>query len=270
MVEDIHSNERSLSEELTSTKHRLSETTNECSALREHIRTLETTQNTQLRQSVEEAVNHIKADLQRAHTSELGKQQETIHNLQKRNEELASRIMAAEDDKDRTHAAETQSMESGMRNLQHSLESLQRELKMKDEDAVRLERENGELKGQIAHLEEDSRLLAEGGTEAGKRLLADVNYYREQLEDGRRTLAERDGQITQLQSSQAETENLLICAQSSVDEKDTIIADLQRRGSGSEERNASLEARLIDMEREVAESKNSAEHVIEVRIKTPS
>ncbi|KXN82643.1 Cingulin [Leucoagaricus sp. SymC.cos] len=266
MVDD---NAHGLSEELSATKKQFSEITNECSALREHIRTLETAHNAQLRESVEEAVNHTKAELSRAHASELEKETEAVRNLRKRNEELASRVMVVEDDKaecNRAHAAEMQSVQSRMKNLQHSLESLQHELKMKDGHSTSLLRENEELKGRIAHLEEDSRVLAEGGAEAQKRLLEDVSHYKHQLGETQKTLADRDSQFTQLQTDKTEIENLLICAQASVDEKDSVMKDLQGHLSGIEGHNTILEGEVVKMEKELVDVKNSSQQTLQTTI----
>ncbi|KAJ3563159.1 hypothetical protein NP233_g9120 [Leucocoprinus birnbaumii] len=269
MVDEVQPTGLPLSEELSSLRQQLTETTNECSALREHISTLEGTSKAQLRQSVEEAVNHTKAELLRAHSSELDKHRETIQSLHKRNEDLASRVMVAEDtkaDSARAHDTEMQSLQFRMKNLQQSLEVVQHDLKMKDEHTSKLERENNELRGRTAQLEENGRVLAQGGAAAQTRLLDEVNQYRQKLETSQQTLAERDAQVQQLQSSKLEADNMLIKAQAVVDEKDMAIGELKARVTGYEERNASLEGRVVEMERELTETKNAADQTLQAKI----
>lgn len=268
-MEDTQATVRALSEELLVTQKQLTEAKNECSALHGHIRSLEGSHNTQLRQSVEEAVNHTKDELLRAHALELDKQKEIVRNLQQRNEDLASRVMVAEDEKadsSRAHNSEMQSLQSRIKNLQDAIEPLRHELKVKDEHAGALSRENNELRDRIVHLEEDGRVLAEGGAEAQKRLLADVNHYRHELEMTQKVLAERDAQVTELQTSRIEIENLLVCAQTSVDEKDKAIGDLQRENEGIEERNRLLEGRVVELEGRINETKNSARRDLQASV----
>ena len=230
---------------------KLTEVTNECSTFSEHIRTLESANNDKLCQSAEDTASCTKAELFCLHASELDQHKETNHHLQERNEELASRIMAVEDDKAeliRIHDEEMRSFQLKVKDLQHWIESLQQELKVKDEHMSKIGVENNGLRGRVMHLEEGGRVLAEGGVELQGRLWNEVNHCQTKLENISKILVERNAQFTQLQSSKVETENMLVCAQASVNEKDMVIKDLEHRLSGFEESNSSLKIQIQDYE----------------------
>lgn len=260
---------RSLAEELSATRQRLVESTNESSALHEHIRTLEKTQDEQLRQRVEQAVNHTKDELVRVHASEMENQQETVRALERRNEELLLRIKSLERETSElghAHNAEVKSLELRIQSLQESLESLQHELNTKDDKMVALVRENEDLRKQVVDIEKDSRVLAEGGKEAQRRLIDEVNQLRRHLQDAHALVMERDDQITVLQSAKAEMEVSLRGAQAVVDEREMVIGDLRRCGDVFGERNRLLEQKVVEMEREISDNKESAKRVLETTV----
>ena len=193
--------------------------------------------------------------------AEFDQQKEINHHLQERNEELASRIMVIEDDKAelmRVHDEEMESVQLMVKNLQHLTESLQQELNVKVEHMVEMSTENSELRGKITYLE-DSNVLTEGGVEAQKRLVDDMNHYQIELKNMQKILVERDAQITQLQSLKVETENMLGCVQASVDEKDMVINDLQHHLSSFEESNSSLKTRIQDYESRLTDADRMAQ-----------
>lgn len=176
---------------------------------------------------------------------------EINNHLQESNEELASRIMAVEDDKAelmRVHDKEMRSFHLKVKDLQHLIESLQQELKVKDEHVSETGALDSGLRGRVMHLEEDGRVLAKGGVEVRDRLLDDMNHCQTELENMQKILIERHVQFTQLQSIKIETENMLVCVQASVDEKDMVIKDLEHRLSSFDESNSSLKIQIQDYE----------------------
>ncbi|XP_006462717.1 hypothetical protein AGABI2DRAFT_186593 [Agaricus bisporus var. bisporus H97] len=253
LVEELQSTARSLNEELSAMQHKLNEATNECSALHEHIRTLESANDEQLRRSVEEAVKHAKDELLGSHASELGAQQDRILDLQKKNDGLTSRLVEIEQLKeksDRDSTTEINSLRRQLRDLQNSLESVQHDLKTKDDVVAGLNQRNEELYARIANLEAERSTLTEGAAEMEEGLLKDVGLLRHQLEDAQHTLSERDIQMSELQSEKAKVEDMLVRAHAVADEKEMVIGDLKRRGNGLEERNEELERKILDLERE--------------------
>ena len=230
---------------------KLTEVTNECSTLREHTRTLESASNDKFSQSAEETTSCTKAELFHSHASELDQHKNTSHNLQERNEELASRIMAVKDNKTElmhVHDEEMQSFQLKVKDLQQLIESLQQGLKVKDEHASEISVENGELRRKVMYLGEEDRVLAEGGVEVRGRLSDQVNHCQTKLVNIHKTLAERNAQSTQLKSSKVETENMLVCVQAPINEKDMVIKDLEHRLSSFEESNSSLKTQIQDYE----------------------
>jgi len=206
------------------------------------------------------------------HASELDQHKEISHNLQERNEELASRIMAVKDDKAElmhVHDEEMQSFQLKVKDLQHLIESLQQGLKMKDEHVSEISVENGELRRKVMYLGEEDRVLAGGGVEVRGRLSDPENYCQTKLEDIYKTLAERNAQFTQLKSSKVETENILVCVQASVNEKDMVIKNLEHRLSSFEESNSSLKQKIQDYESRLTDADRVAQ-ALRVELSTSS
>jgi len=194
--------------------------------------------------------------------SELDQHKETNHHLQERNEELASRIMAIEDDRAelmRVHGEEIQSFQLKVKDLQHMIKSLQQDLKVKDEHMSEIGVESNGLRGRAMHSEEDGRILAEGGVEVRGKLLDEVDHCQTELENVHKALAERNAKFTQLQSSKVETENMLVCVQASVNEKDMVIKGLEHHLSSLEESNSSLKIQIQDYESRLTDADHMAQ-----------
>ena len=213
-----------------------------------------------------------KAELFHLHASELDQRKEISHNLQERNEELASRIIAVKDDKAElmhVHDEEMQSFQLKVEDLQHLIESLQQGLKMKDEHVSEISMENGELRRKVMYLGEEDRVLAEGGVKVRGRLSDQVNHCQTKLVNIYKTLAERNAQFTQLKSSKVETENMLVCVQASVNEKDMVIKNLEHRLSSFEESNSSLNTQIQDYESRLTDADRMAQ-TLRVELSTSS
>ena len=213
-----------------------------------------------------------KAELFHLHASELDQRKEISHNLQERNEELASRIIAVKDDKAElmhVHDEEMQSFQLKVEDLQHLIESLQQGLKMKDEHVSEISMENGELRRKVMYLGEEDRVLAEGGVKVRGRLSDQVNHCQTELVNIYKTLAKRNAQFTQLKSSKVETENMLVCVQASVNEKDMVIKDLEDRLSSFEESNSSLQTQIQDYESRLTDADRVAQ-ALRVELSTSS
>ncbi|KAF5354961.1 hypothetical protein D9756_005792 [Leucocoprinus leucothites] len=177
-----------------------------------------------------------------------------------------------------------------IRNLQSSLESVKLEMGVTEGKVNSLTREKSGLLDKVGKLEERCRSgeqqieglkvelaransLARDLEEKGKvsreearkekaSLTGQLNVLRRQLDDSQKLSAERQDRIQRLEATTSELTNELRRAQTSANEKDTTIRELQRENATLEETRDNLEGRLLDMERILAETKETAQSVL--------
>ncbi|KAJ3566807.1 hypothetical protein NP233_g6767 [Leucocoprinus birnbaumii] len=193
-------------------------------------------------------------------------------------------------ERDTKHGREVDAERRIVRNLQSSLKSLQLEIEVKDGSVAALAREKNELvekagkledirksreqqieelraeltkaDGLVRGLEETGKTLREEAEREKTTLTEQLNLLRRQFDDSQRLSAEKHDRIQQLEATQSELTNGLLRAQAAVGEKDATIQELEQKNAELEETRDDLEGRLVDMERVLADARETAQSVL--------
>ncbi|KXN82641.1 Laccase-1 [Leucoagaricus sp. SymC.cos] len=202
---------------------------------------------TQLRTSVD-AASHNAGGLSKVaeeRKSEVQRLQELVSDLQgtkqsleqQVDQQMSQRRLAEETaareraELSKKHALDIDAERRITRNLQSSLESLKLEM-----DEARKEKAN---------------------------LTTQLNQLRRQLDDTQKISTERNDRIQRLESTKEDLNNSLRQLQAYTNEKDLTIQELQKLKGELEATRENLESRLVDMERTLADARETAQNVLD-------
>jgi chromosome segregation ATPase len=145
--------------------------------------------------------------------------------------------------------------------LHESVGKLGEQCKSGEQQVAALRTELAKGNTLVKDLEKKSEVAREEARKEKNVLSNRVNELRRQLEGARKESGQRQEQIQHLEAIKDDLTSQCQRAQTSVNEKEAAIQELQQKNSALEESRENLEMRLVDMERTLDEARDTTQSV---------